>query len=264
MTIKKEFSRFSFKKERRKKETQRIGLINLFWWTEDWKGWVKRCQKWRSLFTSWTNLPQEYEYVVEQVEGDLENGLTVDSDKLRNKLSAKFGRIKKNSFKNQSRITEGALFAGWEGFEGNCWEFCRRKKKDQAEGGHMEVFMAQTESEEISIIKEEEKGLISVEKETLRQIWVGDSGASWHMTNAEEGLHNWRPIKQGMKMGNSSVLEATKFGSITTSFEDPEKGRKILFELKELKYIPELWRNLFSVKAALKERVTYHRVWIKK
>jgi hypothetical protein len=44
-------------------------------------------------------------------------------------------------------------------FKGHTEEFYRRKNKDQAEGGHMKVLMAQTESEEISIIKEEEKGL---------------------------------------------------------------------------------------------------------
>jgi hypothetical protein len=60
------------------------------------------------------NLPREYESVVEQVEGDLDNGLTVDLDKVRNKLRANFGRIKNNSFKSSIRITKGALFAGQE------------------------------------------------------------------------------------------------------------------------------------------------------
>jgi hypothetical protein len=77
----------------------------------------------------------------------------------------------------------------------------------------------------------------------LRQIWVGDSGASCHMKNTEEGLHNWRPIKQGVRMVNGNVLEATKCGSITTaSCKDPETGRETQFELKEVKYGPGLWR----------------------
>jgi hypothetical protein len=66
------------------------------------------------------NLPREYQSVVEQVDVDLDNGLTVDLDKVRNKLRAKFGRIKTNSFKNSSRITEVALFSGQEGLKGNC------------------------------------------------------------------------------------------------------------------------------------------------
>jgi hypothetical protein len=76
------------------------------------------------------------------------------------------------------------------------------------------------------------------------------------MTNTEEGLHNWRPIKRGVRMVNVSVLESTKCGSITASCEDPETGREILFEMKEVKYVPRFWRNLFSVKAALKGGAT--------
>jgi hypothetical protein len=128
------------------------------------------------------NLPREYESVVEQVEGDLDNGLTVDLDKVRNKLRANFGRIKNNSFKSSIRITKGALFAGQEGFKGNCRkcgeyghkatkcpkireefkcnyckfkghteEFCRRKKRDEADEGVMEVVIAQTDPEEVFI-----------------------------------------------------------------------------------------------------------------
>jgi hypothetical protein len=69
----------------------------------------------------------------------------------------------------------------------------------------MEVLMAQAEIEEIPNIKEEEGGFLSVKKESLGQTWVGDSGASCHMTNTEEGLHNWRPIKQGVRMGDGNV-----------------------------------------------------------
>jgi hypothetical protein len=120
----------------------------------------------------------------------------------------------------------------------------------------MEVLMAQAKIEEIPNIKVEEGGLLSVKEESLRQTWVGDSGASCHMTNTEEGLHNWRPIKQGVRMGVGNLLESTKFGSITASWKDPETGRETQFELKEVKYVPGLWRNLFSVKSALKEGAT--------
>jgi hypothetical protein len=76
------------------------------------------------------------------------------------------------------------------------------------------------------------------------------------MTNTEEWLHNWRPIKQGVRMGDGNVLEATNCGSVTASWKDPETGRETQFELKQVKYVPGLWRNLFSVKSALKEGAT--------
>jgi hypothetical protein len=67
------------------------------------------------------------------------------------------------------------------------------------------------------------------------------------MANTEERLHNWRPIKQGVRMGDGNILEATKCGSITSPFEDPETRREPQFESKELKYVPGLWRNLFNI-----------------
>jgi hypothetical protein len=154
MAIKKEFSQCALKKER------------------DPKNWINQLLLMNKRLEGilivhiLNNLSREYESVVEQVEGDL--------DKVRNKLMAKFSRIKTNSFKSPSRFTEGALFACQEGFKGNCRrcgeyghkaikcpkkreeykcnyckfkghtkEFCRRKKKDQAEGGHMELKLKQ-------------------------------------------------------------------------------------------------------------------------
>jgi hypothetical protein len=78
------------------------------------------------------NLPQEYESVVGKIERDLDNGLTVDLDKVKNKLRSKFGRIKDNIFKSPSRIIEGALFVGQEGFKGNyrkCGEYGHKAAK---------------------------------------------------------------------------------------------------------------------------------------
>jgi hypothetical protein len=117
----------------------------------------------------------------------------------------------------------------------------------------MEILLSQVEPEELSIIKVEERGLISVEKEISKQIWVGDSGASCYKTNSEERLHNWRPVKKRVRMGIGSILEATKCGSLTASCEDPDTGREAFFDLKE---VPGFLRNLFSYKAALKEEAT--------
>jgi hypothetical protein len=66
------------------------------------------------------NLPREYESVVKQIKRDMDNDLTIDLVKMRNKLRVKFGSIETNSSKNPTRISEGALFYGQEGFKGNC------------------------------------------------------------------------------------------------------------------------------------------------
>jgi hypothetical protein len=73
------------------------------------------------------------------------------------------------------------------------------------------------------------------------------------MTNSEKGMVNLRPIKQGIKMADGSIVEATNCGDIVVTNKDPESGKEVCFELKEVKYVPGLCRKLFSIKAALKK-----------
>jgi hypothetical protein len=194
MTIKREFSQCSLKRERDPEDwIKQLLLMNT-----RLEGMGYKMPEMEIIVHILNNLPREYESVVEQIEGDLDIGLTVDLDKVKNKLRSKFGRIKSHVFKNPSRVTEGALFAGQEGFKGNCRkcgeyghkaakcpkrreefkcnyctfkghtkEFCRRKKKDQEEGGHMEVLMAQAKIEEIPNIREEE----GVFYQSKRRVW---------------------------------------------------------------------------------------------
>jgi hypothetical protein len=119
MTIKKKISHCSLKRERDPEDwINQLLLMN-----RRLEGMGYKMSEMEIIVHILNNLPREYESVVEQVEGDLDNGLTVDLDKVKNKLRAKFGRIKNNFFKNSSRITEGAVFAGQEGFRGNCRKF---------------------------------------------------------------------------------------------------------------------------------------------
>jgi hypothetical protein len=187
------------------------------------------------------------------------------------------------------RVNDAALYASQEGFKGNCRkcgeyghkfahcpqkeeemkctyckfkghtvEFCRRKKKDEEEQGQMEVLMAiETPCGDLTVEKEMILGedglaLMSEEEEQPGQVWIGDSGASCHMTNSEEGMFNFRSIKQGIKMADGTILEATKCGDIVMTNKDPASGKEVCFELKGVKYVPGLCKKLFSIKTALK------------
>jgi hypothetical protein len=108
MTIKKDLSQSALKKERDPED-----LINqLFLMNRSLEGMGYKMSEMEIIIHILSNLPRDYESVMEQVEGDLDKG--------RNKLRAEFGRIKTNSFKIPFRITEGALFSGQEGIKGNC------------------------------------------------------------------------------------------------------------------------------------------------
>jgi hypothetical protein len=56
-----------------------------------------------------SNLPKEYESMVEGIKGDLDNGLNVDLEKIKNKLRAKFAWIKTQPTRNLGRISERAF-----------------------------------------------------------------------------------------------------------------------------------------------------------
>jgi hypothetical protein len=60
------------------------------------------------------------------------------------------------------------------------------------------------------------------------------------MTNSEEGVINWEPIKQEVRMGIGSILEATKYGSLYVIHRDPDTGKEVFFELKGVKFVPGL------------------------
>jgi hypothetical protein len=116
MTIKREFSQCILKRERNPEDwINQLLLMN-----RRMEGMGYKMSEMEIIVHILNNLPREYESVVEQIEGDLDNGLTVDLDKVKNKLRSKFGRIKNQVFKNPSRVTEGSLFAGQEGFKDHC------------------------------------------------------------------------------------------------------------------------------------------------
>jgi hypothetical protein len=49
-------------------------------------------------------------------------------------------------------------------------------------------------------------------KKRVPNVWVGDSGASCHMTCSDEGIFNCRVIKSSVKIGNGKELSATRIG----------------------------------------------------
>jgi hypothetical protein len=101
MTIKRDFSQFSLKRERDPEDwINQLLLMN-----RRLEGMGYKMSEMEIIIHILNNLPREYESVVERIEGYLDNGLTVDLDKVKNKLRSKFGRIKNNFFKNPSRIT---------------------------------------------------------------------------------------------------------------------------------------------------------------
>jgi hypothetical protein len=44
----------------------------------------------------------------------------------------------------------------------------------------------------------------------MKEIWVGDNGATCHVVCSDENLINWRPVKQEVTVAGGSSLPVTK------------------------------------------------------
>jgi hypothetical protein len=80
---------------------------------------------------------------------------------------------------------------------------------------------------------------------------IGDSGASCHYCNSEEGQFDYTTILEEITVGSSNKMFAKKVGSLRCIVQQ-KNGEKFVVVLKDVKFVPELWVNLFSISKALK------------
>jgi hypothetical protein len=76
--------------------------------------------------------------------------------------------------------------------------------------------------------------------------WIGDSGASGHYCNSLEGMFDIASIDEDIKVGNGKSMKATKVGKLRCKVKQ-EDGHSFEVTLTDVKFVPELWINLFSI-----------------
>ena len=89
------------------------------------------------------------------------------------------------------------------------------------------------------------------------QIWIGDTGATCHMTFSKEGLTNLKPISSCVIFGNGERLKATHIGDLKGTVIQKDGTETPIFMTK-VKYVPQLTYNLFSITAALEHGCEMH------
>jgi hypothetical protein len=87
--------------------------------------------------------------------------------------------------------------------------------------------------------------------------WICESGAFGHYCNSSKSMLNFEQIKESIMIGNGKSMMATKVGILKCQ----------IIQLDEVKFVPELWVNLFSINKVLKNgyllssvSVTFDRV----
>jgi hypothetical protein len=83
-------------------------------------------------------------------------------------------------------------------------------------------------------------------------IWKCDSGASSHYCVSDKGMFDVRDIDEKIRVGNGNLLVATKIGNLKLDVTQID-GTKFTITLQGVKFVPDLWVNLFSINQALKK-----------
>jgi hypothetical protein len=85
----------------------------------------------------------------------------------------------------------------------------------------------------------------------MNYLWLADSGASCHMTNSDVGMYDCKTIKSVVTIGNGTNLVCNKIGKKKLRVVQTD-GKIVDIILDEVKYVPGIWLNLFSITKVLK------------
>ena len=83
-------------------------------------------------------------------------------------------------------------------------------------------------------------------------IWIGDTGASCHMTNSLEGLSSMTDTKQSVTMGDGKSISTAQIG-VWKGVKVTKDGQTKAITLSKVAYVPSLCVNLFSITQAMKQ-----------
>jgi hypothetical protein len=82
--------------------------------------------------------------------------------------------------------------------------------------------------------------------------WIIDSGARCHYCRSVEGLTNIKEINESIKIGNGDSIKSAKVGNLKCEVTQVN-GENLTIMLNDVKYVPSLCANLFSLNKALKK-----------
>ena len=84
-----------------------------------------------------------------------------------------------------------------------------------------------------------------------KNIFIGDSAATSHMTSSKMGVYNLVPINGSVMIGNGKNISCTHKGKLDVVCK--HKDGSIARETWDVKIVPELNHDLFSFKKAMKD-----------
>ena len=131
------------------------------------------------------------------------------------------------------------------------------KKDKKKEGKRADLLKSKTTRYHHDIPRnkgENEKALVTKEmglNYLEKNIFIGDSGATSHMTNRKLGVYDLVPINGSVMIGNGKSISCTHKGKMDVICK--HKDGSLARETWEVKIVPELNHDLFSFTKAMKD-----------
>ena len=83
-----------------------------------------------------------------------------------------------------------------------------------------------------------------------KEKWIGDSGATVHITNSDVGMFNVKKCDFDITVGNQESTKCTKMGDIQLKLKH-STGKEVTVTLYNVRYVPSFIGNLFSISTAM-------------
>jgi hypothetical protein len=83
-------------------------------------------------------------------------------------------------------------------------------------------------------------------------LWILENGARCHYYQSVEGLTDVKEIDESIKIGNGDSMKSTKIRNSKCEVTQIN-GEKVTVKINDVKYVPRLCLNLFSLNKALKK-----------
>lgn len=139
---------------------------------------------------------------------------------------------------------------GCQGFGHKIQECPTNKKKyehQQRDGYDPKANTAHQEEEEIALIANMDPKMTTASGIDRGETWIVDSGATTHMVNSKESLSNIVWSKGRVIVAGGKVLESVGTGTVRAMVKARD-GRSVPVSFKDALIVPELKKNLLSVK----------------
>ncbi|KAH9689185.1 hypothetical protein KPL70_015411 [Citrus sinensis] len=122
-----------------------------------------------------------------------------------------------------------------------CWSNQKRREGKEPESSNAQGCVASTSDD--GEILYSEATTVSEGRKRLSDVWLIDSGATWHMTSRREWFHTYEPISGGsVYMGDDHALEIAGIGTIKIKMFDGT-----IRTIGEVRHVNGLKKNLLSL-----------------